>query len=129
MTKLTLSDLVQKAVALREAKKKLEEAHKARLAPINEAIEKLEAAFARILDAQGVQSLSADGYTVYQSHTTSIKTADKEAFFDFVRANDAWHIADVRPLKSGVEEYIEAVGAPPPGLDVMRIRNINIRKS
>jgi hypothetical protein len=127
--KITFKDLVAAAVKLREKKKALDDAYKAKLAPINTHMAQIEAVLARVLDQQGVSSLNAAGYTVYQSHLTSVTTADKEAFLAFVRSQDAWHLLDARPMKAGVTEYVEQIGTPPPGLNVSITRNINIRKS
>lgn len=124
-----IGDYVDKYLDLRRRKEEIEARHKEELAPIKNAMSKLEDYFASYMDREGLENLKGPSGTAYSSVLTSVTTPDKATFMEFVKERQAWYLLDVRPSKTAVEEWIEDKGAPPPGLDVKKVRKINVRKS
>jgi hypothetical protein len=124
-----LGDYIDKYLQIRERKRVMEERHKEELRPLNDAMEKLEDFFQKNMDALGMDNLKAASGTAYLSTVSSVKAADKIAFLDFVREHDSWHLLDIRPAKTAMNEYVEEHGITPPGVDYTRITKVNVRKA
>ena len=124
-----LDDLIGKYVALRDKKAQMEADHKKALAPINEVMDRLEGHVLQAITAQGVESVRTAAGTAYRTRSVSVTVADKEAFRQFVVANDAWGMADVRAAKTAVEEYREANDDIPPGLNYSAIYKLGVRRA
>lgn len=124
-----IGEYVDKYLQIRERKKELEARHKDELAPLNQALDALEDLFQKSLDASGLEQLKTGAGTAYKSTLASVKTADKEAFLDWVKQNDAWHLLDIRAAKTACEDFVEQTGSPPPGVSISHHLKINVRKS
>lgn len=129
MSNAKLGDYITKYLEVRDLKKALEDRHKEELRPINEVLGKLEVFFQTTMAKLGVENLKGTTGTAYTSTTASVTTADKMAFLDFVKEHDAWHLLDVRPAKTATKEYLEEHGMAPPGVNVVQVINVNVRKS
>lgn len=91
---------------------------------------KLEALFLQKFQESGTDSLTVRGVgTAFTQRRTSVSSADKEAFLDFIKTNDEWGLLDARPLKSAIESYKEAHGELPPGLNWSEEIVVNVRRS
>ena len=55
--------------------------------------------------------------------------SNSEAFFDFVKKNEAWELLERRAAKAAVGDYINTHNKAPPGVDFTTVRQINVRKS
>lgn len=121
--------LIAKYVELREKKARMDEEHKQRLAPINKAMDTLEAYILKNFQESGVESARTDAGTAYISEKSSTTVADKEAFLNFVKQSEAWHLLDVRALKTAVEEYLTVNQTLPAGVNISRVIGINVRKA
>lgn len=121
--------LIAKYTQLREKKAKMDEEHKQRLAPINNALETLEAYILKDFQEKGIESARTEAGTAYISQKSSTSVADKEAFLNFVKQSEAWHLLDVRALKTAVEEYIAVNQTLPAGVNISRVIGINVRKA
>lgn len=125
---ITLGGRVEQYLKLRDKKAEIAKKHKEELAPYDEALRALENLFQQAMDAQGLENLKTEAGTAYKSTVGSVSVADWDAFFDYVRTNDAWHLVEKRPAKTAVEEVLEETGELPPGLDYSRTVKINVRK-
>lgn len=128
---MNIEDLVAKYVALRDKKAALEAAHKEKLAPINNAMMKVEGLLLRSLNELGGEAASiktASG-TAYITHRTSAKVRDWEGFFEgFVVPNQAWHMINHAANKTAVAEFVEENQAAPPGIEWVREAAVNINR-
>ncbi len=124
-----LGDYVEKYLAIRDKKKAMVEQFKKDLEPYDKVLAQLEALFFKHMESLGLESLKTEAGTAYTSKLSSVTTADRVAFLDFVREHEAWHLLDVRPAKTAVEEYVEAHHTPPPGVNITPVINVNVRKS
>lgn len=125
----TIGDLVDKYLQVREKKREMEARHKEELAPLNTALSKLEDAFQKSMDATGLEQLNSGSGTAYKSVQSSVKAADKTAFLEWVQQTGSWHLLDIRPAKTAVQEYTTETGSPPPGVDISHHLKINVRKA
>lgn len=100
----------------------------AELAPYNEKLEKLENWLLYMLNKQGVESTRTDHGTAYKSVCTSTKIIDWDTTLDFIKANGLYHLLERRVSKKAVEEFIEAQGKPPEGVDIVREVRVNVRR-
>ena len=130
MSNIPVEKVVEKYVTLREIKRDLERDHEEALKPIDEQLEKLETWLLGRMNEDGVDSYKTKQGTAYKTVKTSCTKADEAMFKDFVFqdiTNPRWNLVDFRPLKKGVEEYIEDHKQVPPGLNVAQTTTVNIR--
>jgi len=125
----TTGEMVDKYILVRDKMNEAKKRHKAELEPFMEALNKLEAMFATHMDEAGVTNLKTDNATAFITTMASVRNADKIAFIDFVKENEAWHLLDIRASKTAVKEYIEENDAPPPGVSYETHRVVQVRKA
>lgn len=123
----TLKDAGEGYVQLRNQKKEIEKGHKEELAPLNEAMKKLEAFILSELNKQGLDSAAASGATVYKSVRSTVKTVAWDDFFQFVQENEAWEFLTRKPVASMVKDYLEEEGHLPPGVAISSEQVIGVR--
>lgn len=125
---MTLNELVAKYVQLRDKKDALRAKYRAKEKKINEALILLEAALIKSLDSLGIESARSEGGTCYLSHRTSATVADRDAFFEFVESHGAWDMLESRCSKTAVEQYLEAEGQLPPGVNRRVERTLGVNR-
>lgn len=126
---MQLSDLIRKYLKIRDAKEALVAEQKKELARFNNALDKIEQMLLSEFNETGQDSAKTPYGTAYRSVRTSAKVADRDAFFDFVRENEAWDFLESRANKTAVQQFMEEHEDLPPGVDVSRVTTINIRRS
>lgn len=120
--------IIGRYVAMRDQIDVLEKEHKERLAPLKEAMKKIETFLLGELTKHGLENMKSVSGTAYKSKFQSVTAADKQAFLEFVKSNDAWELLDIRPLKSAVLEYKEENTELPPGLNYREEITVNVRR-
>lgn len=126
---MNITKLVERYIAARDMKAKIVAAHKAKLEPLDAAMEKTEAAILDFFNKHGMDSAKCEAGTAYRSVKSSATVADMDAFLGFVRANDAWHFLEKRVAKTQVDEYVDAHKDLPPGINYSRIASLNVRRA
>lgn len=121
--------MIEKYIQLRDAKDKLAAKYKTDAAKITEVMTRIEGFILESFTAQGVESARCNAGTAYKSVRTSATVADWDATLNFIRENEAWNLLDHRVGKKAVEEYKEANGDIPPGLNWREEIIINVRRS
>jgi nanoRNase/pAp phosphatase (c-di-AMP/oligoRNAs hydrolase) len=124
-----LDAVVERYVALRDKKAALKTKHEAEMAPYTEAMDRLELAILKNLQAQGVESVRTKAGTAYTSRSVSVTVADKAAFRDFVTNNEAWDMVDMRAAKKAIEEYRDANDDIPPGINWKEATTVGVRRA
>lgn len=95
-----------------------------------EPMDKIEAAFLKHFDKSGSDNCKAKGIgTAYISQRVSDTVVDRSAFFEWVRENDAFDFLENKVNKSAVDQFIEAEGDLPPGVNRRVEQRVNIRRS
>ena len=127
---MKLSEAVSLYIQLRDKKAEMKSAFDASVAPINEKMDKLEAKLLDVFNKTGTDSVKTEHGTAYTAVRTTASIADREAFMDFVKANEEWSLLEVRASKSAVEQFCESNdNALPPGVNMRSERVVNIRRS
>lgn len=124
-----MEDLVTKYIELRDAKSKIEGEMKAKVAKIVEIMDKIEAAILAEFQDSGVESVRTKDGTAYKQTRTSATVADWDATLSYIQANNLWHMLERRVSKTAVEQFKDAHGELPPGLNWREEVVINIRRS
>src|SRR5678816_3656768 len=93
MAKINITQLVERYIAARDMKTKLDNAHKAKLEPLIGAMEKTEAAILDFFNKHNMDSAKCAAGTAYKASRSSATVADMDAFLAFVRENEAWPVS------------------------------------
>ena len=126
---INVGELVDKYIKLRDSLAEDKKQFEANIARKKELMDRVEAKILEIFNETGVESCRTEGGTAYRSTRVSVTTADPYEFREFVQANEAWDLLEIRPAKKAVESYAESKGALPPGVNMSRQYTINIRRS
>ena len=126
---MKMSELVAMYIQLRDKKAEYKAEYEAKVAKIEENLDKIEAKLLQVFEESGMDSVKTEAGTAYKSTRVSVTTGDKDAFMEFVRTNDEWPLLEVRPSKSAVEQYREQHDDLPPGINWRAEQVVNIRRS
>lgn len=124
-----IDKLVEAYRILRDKKAEIDQEYKERKAKVQERLELIENKILQFFNEAGLESAKTPHGTAYVSEVMSAKVVSRDAFFKFVQEHDAWEMLESRANKTAVKQYIEEHGGElPPGVDVVTIRKINVRK-
>jgi len=126
---MKMSELVAMYIQLRDKKAEYKAEYEAKVAKIEENLDKIEAKLLQVFEESGMDSVKTEAGTAYKSTRVSVTTGDKDAFMEFVRTNDEWPLLEVRPSKSAIEQYREQHDDLPPGINWRAEQVVNIRRS
>lgn len=107
----------------------LEREHKAKLGPLKERLIAIESWFTAKAQEDGLETIKTPHGTGYWSTHHTATVASREELFNHCKENDAWDLVESRASKTAVKSYIEAHGAPPPGVNFSSTRVFNLRKA
>jgi hypothetical protein len=125
-----IDQLIEKYIELRDKKAQLEAAHKAKLAPINDAMDKVEAHLLSAMQEQGTIQFKAAAGTAYKSVRTSATIADWDSLREFIgMQDDPYRFLDRRVNKTAVDEYVAEHNDLPPGVNYRTEAVVGIRRS
>lgn len=125
---MDIQTIVEKYIALRDKKAAIKAEYDARIAKIDEVMDKVEAALLKHFDEVGIDAVKTGAGTAYTSVKTSATVADWDMYLSFVKAQEAWQLLERRVAKKAVEEYREVNGDLPPGVNWSEERVVNIRR-
>jgi hypothetical protein len=127
---MKLSEAVTLYIQLRDKKAQMKSDFDASVAPINEKMEKLEAKLLDVFNKTGMDSVKTEHGTAYTAVRTTASVADREAFMEFVKANEEWSLIEVRAAKTAIEQFRDNNDNElPPGINIRSERVVNIRRS
>jgi hypothetical protein len=126
---MKMSELVARYIELRDSKARFKAEYEAKVATIQETMDKIEAKLLEVFHTTGMESVKTEAGTAYASIRTSASVADKEAFLEFVRAKDEWSLLDIRASKLAVEQFVAANEDVPPGINLRQEKVVNVRRS
>ena len=129
-----IDQLIDKYIQLRDRKSDLKEKYEVAVSQIDDAMEKVEAVILAHLNANNIDSVAGTTGTAFKQSVTSATVQSRDGFLDFVRANQAWFLLDVRANKTAVADYKRTNNDLPPGINwreelVVRIRRPNKDKT
>jgi len=127
---MKLSEAVTLYIQLRDKKAQMKSDFDASVAPINEKMDKLEAKLLDVFNKTGMDSVKTEHGTAYTAVRTTASVADREAFMEFVKANEEWSLLEVRAAKTAIEQFRDNNDNElPPGINIRSERVVNIRRS
>lgn len=124
-----IDQIVEKYIALRDAKAKHKAEYEVKVAEIEAALDRIEKHLLENMQAQGLKSLPTAAGTAYISHRTSASVADWDSVLHFIRENDAWSMLEKRVSKTAVEEFKAANSDLPPGINWYESVVVNVKRS
>lgn len=124
-----IDKVVERYIALRDARDALKKEHAEALRPYTEAMELIEQRLGSYMSQHGLESLPTPAGTAYTSVLSTASVKDRNAFMQHCSANNAWHLADMRASSVEVMAWAEAEGDLPPGIEVSRRLRVNVRRS
>jgi D-arabinose 1-dehydrogenase-like Zn-dependent alcohol dehydrogenase len=120
--------LAQRYIELREQKKEIEDAAKAQVEPISEALEQLATAMLAKLHDEGSTTQRTAHGTVYIHTTNTGNIVDFDALWTFVKEHDVPEIFQKRITLSEVEAFNEThPDTPVPGVVTERVQSARVR--
>lgn len=123
-------DVIGSYIKLRDRRDDIKKRHREELAPIAEVMTTMENWLLGRLTNAGSDSITAKGTgTAFKTTRTSAKVNDWDTTLASIQENDLWHMLERRVSKAAVEEYIEANGEPPPGVEITREIVVQIRRN
>jgi hypothetical protein len=124
---LTYDTASAKYLELRNEIERIEKETKAKVAPLRTIMVDIENWFAAKAQEEGLKTVNTLHGTAYWSVHYSAKAANPTLFKDYVIANKAFDLLETRASKVAVKSFIEAHGAPPPGVDFAAVSIFNLR--
>jgi len=130
----TVQQMVGKYVELRERRTELKKKFTASDNELKDMQGKIETFLQGKMDADGVKSFATPSGTAYSTHIESIKVGDWESFFGYVLENEAYDLLTHNVNKTACRDIMQPdrngnySEPPPPGVDITRIKTVNIRK-
>lgn len=118
-----------KYVELRDKIDELDRQHKDAKAELKAKMVLLENWFTAKATEEGLNDIKTDFGTAYWSTHHSATVASREDFFNFCREHEAWDLLEARASKTAVKSFIEAEGAPPPGVNFNSVSVFNFRRA
>lgn len=127
---MKLDEIVEKYIKLRDKKARMKADYDASVADIDNMLDKIEGVILSNFKELGAQSLKTPFGTAYTSVRTTASVADWDAYFtNFILPNQAWEFLEHRASKSAVEQYKNAHGEIPPGINYSETITLNVRRS
>ena len=126
---MKLSEAVSIYIQMRDKKAQMKAEYMAKVAPLDEKMEKLEAKLLDLFNKTGMSSVRTEFGTAYSTTRVTASVADREIFMAHVRENDDWGLLEVRASKSAVEQYRENNNDLPPGISMREERVVNVQRS
>lgn len=124
---MTFDEAAKKYTKVRADIDALERETKERKAPLNEKLVALENWFTAKAQEEGLKNIPTAAGLVYWSTHSSATVGSRNELFDHCKTNDTWELVEARVSSTAVKAYIEANGAPPPGVNFSTRQVFNFR--
>ena len=125
---LNNEELVKLYIALRDRRSTRKRAYEMEDESDKGKQEKIEGILLHRFQEGGMESVRTAHGTAYKETKTSCSCADRQMFFEFVKENELFDLLEARPAKTVVDQYVEAHGELPPGINYSQTVVIKIRR-
>lgn len=125
---MKLNELVEKYISLRDKKQTIKAEYDAKVAEVDTVLDKIEAVLLKTFNETGMESVKTQFGTAYKSLRTSATVADWDAFFAYVKTNEAYELVEKRCSKAAVEQYKAANDDLPPGINWREEQVVNFKR-
>ena len=126
-SKLTLDQLTQYFLQIRDLIKVKNAEYAETIKPYNERMELVRGALHAKLNELGVNSVRTDHGTPYVTTATSVKMEDWDAFFNFVNETQEPDFLIRNANKTKVMEWLDKNGRLPPGVSISNFQTLNVK--
>lgn len=120
---------VEKYLQVRKQLDDMDREYKQSKAPLMEKLAALENWITAKAQEDGLETIKTPHGTGYWSTHNTATVASREELFAYCKEHEAWDLVESRASKTGVKSFIEAHGAPPPGVNFSSTRVFNLRKA
>lgn len=121
------NEMIQKYVAIRDAKKRASDAFKKETERMNEALTKLEGMILEHLEAEGAESIKTEFGTAFTKTRTSCSVKDRDAFYEFAVKTGNLGAIDMKANAKNVRELLEK-GTEVPGVNFNQSIEVGVRR-
>lgn len=129
-TNMDLNKVTSVYIKIRDARSALKKEFDAKDNELKEKLTRLEGEMLKSLQEAGATSIATTSGTVYKQEEITPTGSDWQAFYDWVRENNAFDALERRIKKTFVKEHMEANGGElPPGVSVYREFVVRVRRS
>jgi hypothetical protein len=125
---MDLEKRVRQYIALRDALKAMDDAHKANRKGMADLIEELTGKLQHFMTTHNMESLRTSTGTCYKSTRHTASLADPEAFMKYVIDNKMYDLLDRRANSTAVKEYVEKNHHLPPGCNLTAMETLGVRR-
>lgn len=125
---MTVDQLVEKYILLRDRKEAIAKRHKAELEPYGSALEKIEAVLLTHLNNAKIEAMRASSGTAYKTVRTSAKVTAWSKTLDYIREKELWELLEARVSKVAVEAIVAETQAGIPGVEIVRETCVQVRR-
>ena len=122
--------LVKAVRNIRDAEAEIRREADAKIAELKEKREKIEGVLLQVLTDSNVESMRTANGTFFRTVETIPSGQDWDAFYNWIKENDAFDALERRITRKFISDYMNAHdGAIPPGVNVFRRYKVNVRKN
>ena len=115
-TKLTVKELVEMGVDIREAYRDETRRYNKYKAEVDDMLKRIGMALKLKGDELGVDSFKTDAGTAYRNLKESYRVGDWDKVLAFIKENEAWNMLEKRVAKLATKERHKDLGEVPPGV-------------
>ena len=125
---MTIEDLVSAYIKLRDEIRRKEEAHEEEMMELRAQLEALSEELKKRLLRDNINSVRTVYGTAMLRTKTFARVADWDAFVEFLKRENGYHLLAKSVSKNAVQEYIEANRKVPDGVDFIQILDVSVRR-
>lgn len=124
----TAADLAGVYIEMREEKERIDREAKARVAEIKEQMDIVKSAMLEMVADAGANSINTPNGTIIRKIKTTVWTNNWDAFYEFMKENDAPDLLEKRIAQNNIQEFLEKhPDKLPEGLNIDRSYEIIVR--
>jgi len=123
-----IGEIVKKYVELRDTKDRIAADAKAKTDPISVAMKTIETYLMKLSQDTGQTQFGTEFGTAFVTTKKGCNVTDWDATVEYIRTNGAFNLLNKAVNKTAVDEYIEKHGMPPPGVNWVVMKDIQIRR-
>ena len=126
---LTVAQMIEKYIALRDKKDEIKKQHTKQLEPFNQVMDRLEGMILDQLNQNNLDSMRSENGTAFKSTETSVTVKNWQETFGFIQSNGLWDLLEARVNKTAALSVIEESKAPIPGVNVTQTTVVRVRRA
>lgn len=123
------SDLVGYYVDFRDQKEQIKKEMTQRISAVEVFMDRIEGRLLELLTESGQDSAKTKFGTAYKSPKTSARVADWNVLIGYIKANDAYDLLTKNVSKDAVKARMTETGEVVPGVDLVTIQTVGIRRA